>query len=127
MSALAHALLAELDEVTLDALADRLAPRLASRLASPPAPDGWMDAKGAAAYLSISLHALHKLTAARSIPFEQDAPGCKLWFKRSELDAWRRCDRNADGKLVPTSASKSLPNVRIRAVGLRVCPNKNPA
>jgi hypothetical protein len=41
-------------------------------------------------YLGVSLAALHKHTAARTIPFEQDAPGCKLWFRRDELDAWRR-------------------------------------
>ena len=108
MNALAHALLAELDEDTLDALADRLAPRLASRLASPPAPDGWMHAKGAAAYLSISLHALHKLTAARAIPFEQDGPGCKCWFKRSELDAWRRATDASAAKSLPRRPSRRL-------------------
>jgi hypothetical protein len=42
--------LAELDESKLDALADLLAPRIASRLqAAAPEPDGWLDAKGAAA------------------------------------------------------------------------------
>jgi hypothetical protein len=101
MNALAHALLAELDEDTLDALADRLASRLARRLASPPAPDGWIDAKGAASYLSMSRHAVHKLTAARAIPFEQDAPRCKLWFKRSDLDAWRRGSDSQAAKALP--------------------------
>ena len=48
-----------------------------------------MDAKAAAAYLSVTVAALHKLSAARQIPFHQEAPACKLWFKRSELDAWR--------------------------------------
>jgi excisionase family DNA binding protein len=127
MSALAHALLAELDEDTLNALADRLAPRLASRLASPPTPDGWIDAKSAAAYLSISRHALHKLTAARAIPFEQDAPGCKLWFKRSDLDAWRRGDCNGHRKPARTSASKSLPNGDFATYGLELRPNTNRA
>ena len=28
----------------------------------------------------MSRDALHKLTAAREIPFEQDVPGGKLWF-----------------------------------------------
>jgi excisionase family DNA binding protein len=48
-----------------------------------------MDSKQAAAYLGISPSSLWKLTAARDIPFEQDKPGGKCWFKRSELDAWR--------------------------------------
>lgn len=56
-----------------------------------PAPqeDGWLDGARAAAYLDISRNALHKHTAARTIPFEQDRAGCKCWFKRSDLDAWR--------------------------------------
>ena len=52
--------------------------------------DGWLDAAGAARYLGIPKTALHKLTAARAIPFEQEGAGCKLYFKRSDLDAWRR-------------------------------------
>jgi hypothetical protein len=93
MSALAAALLAELDDATLDALADLLAPRLAHQLKPAPAPaDGWLDAKEAAEYVGLTPAALHKHTAARTIPFEQDGPGCKLWFRRSELDAWRRSE-----------------------------------
>jgi hypothetical protein len=92
-SALVRALMAELcaDDQALDLLAESLAPRLAAKLE--PAhvnEDGWLDAKQAATYLSLSIHALHKHTAARTIPFEQDGSGAKLWFKRSELDAWRR-------------------------------------
>ena len=52
--------------------------------------DGWLDAAGAARYLGMPKTALHKLTAARAIPFEQESAGCKLYFKRSDLDAWRR-------------------------------------
>ena len=52
--------------------------------------DAWMPARDAAAYIGVTLDALHKLTAARAIPFEQDGPRCKLWFQRSELDRWRR-------------------------------------
>jgi hypothetical protein len=40
-------------------------------------------------HLGITTNGLHKLTASRSIPFEQDGPNCRCWFKRSELDAWR--------------------------------------
>jgi hypothetical protein len=52
--------------------------------------DRWFDTRAAAAYLGLTANALHKLSAARAIPFHQDTPGGKLWFKRSELDAWRR-------------------------------------
>ena len=88
---LARAVPASLHEDALDSLAERLAPRLARRLESVTRPkDGWLTAKGAAGYLGISVTALRKLSSARMIPFEQDGPGCKLWFRREELDAWRR-------------------------------------
>jgi len=51
---------------------------------------GWMTSREAAAYLGLTLAALHRLTAARAVPFEQDAPGGKCWFNRADLDAWRR-------------------------------------
>ena len=87
---LATALLASFDDAALERLAERLAPKLEQLLSPERARgDGWLDAKGAAAYLGITTNALHKLTAARTIPFEQEGPGCKCWFKRSELDAWR--------------------------------------
>lgn len=87
---LAAALVASLDDPALDALADLLAPKLEQRLNREPVEDGWLDAKRAAAYVGLSVNALHKLTAERAIPFEQEGPGCKMWFKRSELDEWRR-------------------------------------
>ncbi len=90
MAELARAMPASLDDEALDSLAERLAPRLARRLESVPHPsDEWLTAKAAAQHLGISVTALHKLTSARIIPFEQDGPGCRCWFKRSELDAWR--------------------------------------
>ncbi len=52
--------------------------------------DGWLDTAGAAEYLGTPKTALHKLTAAREVPFEQEGAGCKLYFKRSDLDTWRR-------------------------------------
>ena len=70
--------------------AELLASRLAHRLMPAGAsPDGWLDAKQAATYLGLSVHTLHKLTASQALPFEQDGPGCKCWFKASEPDAWR--------------------------------------
>jgi hypothetical protein len=90
-----------LDGETVAAIVDRLMPEITARLdRSPPSAipeaDGWLDSKGAAAYLGITINALHKLTAAREIPFEQDGPGCKLWFKRSELDDYRSAGRHCD-------------------------------
>jgi hypothetical protein len=95
-----------LDEAALDSLADRLAPRIAERLAHDR--DRWLSAKDAAGHLGITVDALHKLTAAREIPFEQDAPSCRLWFQRSELDRWRR----GGGRRARGSASTLLPRRR---------------
>ena len=84
---LALAVVDALDDAGLELLAERLAPYL-------PQPkvheDRWLSTADAAAYLGLTRNALHKLTAARAIPFAQDRAGGKLWFLRSELDAWRR-------------------------------------
>jgi excisionase family DNA binding protein len=80
------------DDSALDALADRLAPRLADRLGER-RDDEWLDSTRAASYLGLSRHALHRLTAARAIPFSQDGPGARCWFRRSELDGWREQSR----------------------------------
>ena len=90
---LAAALIAGLDDDALDALAERLAPRLEGRIGRRLEPevgaDRWMTTADAAGYLGMTANALHKLTAARAIPFSQDGPGCRCWFRRSDLDRWR--------------------------------------
>lgn len=83
-----------LGDDTLDALADALAPRLAHRLAAilreqSQSQDGWLDSRQAADYLRVSVSTIHRLTASRSIAFEQSSPGGRVFFKRSSLDAWR--------------------------------------
>lgn len=83
---LARALIAELDDQALAELARRLAPHLPAPAS---ADDRWLDSRQAAAYLGITKNALHKLTAAKAIRFEQSAPGGKCWFRRADLDAWR--------------------------------------
>ena len=91
MSDLATALLEALDDDALDRLAERLAPRLAGSLAAgaAPEPDRWLTTREAG-YIGHSTTALHKLTAARAIPFSQDGPGARCYFRRSDLDAWMR-------------------------------------
>ena len=88
----AKALIDALDEQALDQLAELLAPRIAAKLPAVLAaePDGWLNVKGAATYLAMSTHALHRLTAERAIPFSQSAPGARCLFKKADLDAWRR-------------------------------------
>ena len=97
------ALSIELSEKVLDALAERVAARVLERLAYEQDHDRWLDAKQAADYLGLSINALHKLTAARQLPVEQEAPGHKLWFRRSQLDGWRSGGGNG------AFASKTLP------------------
>jgi len=83
----------------LDALIDHLAERVAEHLAAatrsgqasePNGEDEWFDSRHAAEYLGVHRDTLRKLAGERAIPSEQDGPGCKLYFRRSELDAWRR-------------------------------------
>lgn len=92
MSHLGRALLESFDDEDLELIAQRLGPRLlelAPRIEARDE-DRWLSTREAAEYLGLTTNALHKLTAARAVPFEQDARGGKCWFLRSELDAWRR-------------------------------------
>lgn len=52
--------------------------------------DPWLDVHGAAKYLGITPKALRKIAGERrEIVYEQDGPGCKMWFRRSALDSYR--------------------------------------
>lgn len=83
----------------IDALINELADRVAERLAvsanlapllEPNGEDEWLDSRHAAEYLGVHRDTLRKLAAERAIPTEQDGPNCKLYFRRSDLDSWRR-------------------------------------
>lgn len=84
----------------LGQLAEIVAERVAARLAEPERQrsDEWLDSRRAAEYLGIGRDSLRRLAAERSIPTEQAGVGCKLFFRRSALDAWRM---NADGPIEP--------------------------
>jgi excisionase family DNA binding protein len=70
---------------------ERVAAAVAERLVGQSAGDeDSLDSRHAAEYLGVHRDTLRKLVAERAIPAEQDGPGCKLYFRRSELDAWRR-------------------------------------
>jgi excisionase family DNA binding protein len=75
----------------LSELAERIADRLAAHLAGPERQkvDAWLDSRHAAEYLGIGRDSLRRLAAERSIPAEQAGTRCKLYFRRSDLDAWR--------------------------------------
>lgn len=84
---LAGALVAALDD---QALAE-LARRLVRFLPAPAEPDagGWLDARAAAAHLGLPVAQLHRLTGERALPFSQERPGAKCYFRRADLDAYR--------------------------------------
>lgn len=79
----------------LGRLADLVVDRLMERADanSSDQTSAWLDARGAAEYLGVHRDTLRKLAAQRAIPTHQDGPGCKLYFRRDELDEWRRTTR----------------------------------
>jgi hypothetical protein len=82
------------DEGGLRRLAELLAPYLPQPTATADG-DRWMSSREAAEYAGTTRHALHKAMAAREVHFEQDVPGGKAWFRRADIDAWRRGERPA--------------------------------
>lgn len=81
----------DLIDMLIDQVADRVAAAVAQRLdagTADPRPE-WLDSRAAAEYLGLHRDTLRKLAAERAIPAEQDGPGCKLFFRRSDLDEWR--------------------------------------
>lgn len=79
-----------LDDAALERLAELVVERLAPTLAASQTADCWLTTSEAAEYLGLpSSSQLHKMSAARAVPFHQDRPGGRLYFKRSELDRWR--------------------------------------
>ena len=80
------------DDAGLRRLAELLAPYLPVQAAALE-PDRWLSTREAAEYAGTTANALHKAMAAREVHFEQDTPGGKAWFKRADIDAWRRGER----------------------------------
>jgi excisionase family DNA binding protein len=84
MSALADALLRELDEAALAELAERLQPYLAP---AQPVDEGWLrGAEQIAAHIGCPRSRVYALTGAGRIPVHRD--GTALLARKSELDAW---------------------------------------
>ena len=80
------------DEGGLRRLAELLAPYMPVPAAAGE-PDRWLSTREAAEYAGTTPNALHKAMAAREVRFEQDTPRGKAWFKRADIDAWRRGER----------------------------------
>ena len=89
-----HALAAVIagDENGLRQLAELIAPYLPATAVAGES-DRWLSTREAAEYAGTTANALHKAMAAREVNFEQDTPGGKAWFKRADIDAWRRGER----------------------------------
>jgi excisionase family DNA binding protein len=75
----------------LDALAAAVSQRVLASLtgltAAEPWPE-WMAIETAARYLDVSPQRLRKLVAQRRIPYHQEDKGCRILFRRSDLDDW---------------------------------------
>lgn len=91
----------------LDALADRVAARLAERSAGDASADTWLGLTDAAAYLGVHRDSLRKKAKAGLIDFEQEAPGCRMYFRRSALDASRHAGGPAPGAETVAALSES--------------------
>jgi hypothetical protein len=78
------ALVAELTDADLDALAELLKPRLAVQVE-----DGWLrGAEKIADYIDCPASRVYALSSAQRIPVERD--GSTLIARKSDLDAWIR-------------------------------------
>ena len=86
MSVLAAALLAELDDDALDALADALLPRLATRLDQRQGVSPWLSAEDAARHLACSRGRLYDLVQLGKLQPRRD--GRRLLFRLADLDAY---------------------------------------
>jgi excisionase family DNA binding protein len=59
----------------------------------------WMSVETAARYLDASKERVRKLKERREIPYYQEGPGCRVFFRRSELDAWMDGFRQRDARV----------------------------
>jgi excisionase family DNA binding protein len=55
----------------------------------------WMSITTAARYLDVPVERLRKLKDRGQIPFAQEACGYRVFFRRSDLDAWMGTYRHA--------------------------------
>lgn len=56
----------------------------------------WMCVETAARYLDVPKERVRKLKARHEIPFHQEGPGCRVLFRRRDLDAWMGGFRHAE-------------------------------
>jgi excisionase family DNA binding protein len=91
-------------DALLNHLVELVAERVAARLAAAASADEWLDTRAAADYLGVHRDTVRRLAAERVVPSEQEGPGCKLFFRRTDLDAWR-CGARGPLRIVPGARS----------------------
>lgn len=77
-----------LHESDIEAIAQRVANLLDGEQTAG-AEDRWMTSDEAATHLGVSPHTLRDLIARRTVPYCQERPGARLYFRASDLDRWR--------------------------------------
>ena len=78
----------ELTDETLQQLVEEVVYRVRAELEPSEQRQEWLSVDTAARYLDVSAERIRKLTAGRDLPHYQEGPGCRIFFRRSELDAW---------------------------------------
>lgn len=72
----------------IDAIAERAAEIVLARLDASADRGGWLDVKAAAEYLGCTEGRVRKLVERRQIPYSQEAPGCRVFLSKADLDRW---------------------------------------
>ena len=90
----------EVIEALATAVSERLLPHLHTTDGTDLWPE-WMAFETAARYLDVCPQRLRKQIAQRQIPFHQEDKGCRVLFRRSDLDQWMSTF------LVPARASRN--------------------
>ena len=78
----------ELTDETLQQLVEAVVARVRAELEPSEQRQEWLSVESAARYLDVGVERVRKLAAGRDLPYYQEGPGCRVFFRRSELDAW---------------------------------------
>ena len=84
-------LILTLDAGQVEVITERAAALVLERLHGSTPDSGWpewLDVKTAARYLGCEVGAVRKLYERRKVPHYQEGNGCKVWLRRSEIDAY---------------------------------------
>jgi excisionase family DNA binding protein len=76
VAALLDAMVERAAELAMLSLKERVDPRWPE----------WMSVKTAAAYLDVSVERVRKLAARGALPYYQEGPSCRIFFRRDEID-----------------------------------------